>query len=94
MIYVFSHPLVLIGFLVLLFYWGRRGGRGQRAAQKLLLLLAIASTGLTLFFIYLGFDIRWSTDGPGLLLVFLGIGGFGILAIVTWVLWAVLMRKS
>jgi hypothetical protein len=92
MLFVFRHPLVLIGLLVLLFYWGRRPGPGQRAARSLLLLLAIASTGLALFFVYWGFAIRWSTDGPGLLLIFVGIGGFGILAIVTWILWAVLMK--
>ena len=32
------------------------------------------------FFVYMGYAMRWSTDGPGLLVVFMGIGGFGILA--------------
>jgi hypothetical protein len=91
---LFSHPLVLIVFLVLLFHWGRRGGRRQGAARTALLLLAIASTGFTAFFVYVGVEMRWSTDGPGLLLVFIGIGGFGILAIATWILWAVRIRRS
>jgi prepilin signal peptidase PulO-like enzyme (type II secretory pathway) len=91
---VFGHPLVLVGFLILLFYWARRGGRRQGAARTVLLLLAIASTGLAAFFVYVGFAMRWSTDGPGLLFVFMGIGGFGILAIVTWILWAVRIRRS
>jgi hypothetical protein len=91
---VVTHPLVLIGFLFLLFYWGRRGGRRQGAARTVLLLLAIASTGLTAFFVYVGFDMRWSTDGPGLLLVFMGIGGCGVLAIATWILWTVRIRQS
>ena len=56
--------------------------------------MAIASTGLAAFFVYVGYEMNWSTDGPGLLVVFMGIGGFGILAIVTWILWAVRMRKS
>ena len=93
MILAFSHPLVVIALLILLFYWARGGGPDHRAARRLLLLLAIASTGLALFFVYLGFEMRWSTDGPGLLLVFVGIGGFGILAIVSWILWAVRMRQ-
>ena len=42
----------------------------------------------------MGFDMRWSSDGPGLLLVFMGIGGFGLLAIVTWILWAIRMKQS
>ena len=91
---VFGHPLVLIGFVFLLFYWGRRGGRRQGAGRTVLLLLGIASTGLTTFFVYVGFAMRWSTDGPGLLLVLIGIGGFGILAIVAWILWAIRMKKS
>ena len=93
-ILLFSHPLVLLASLGLLFYWGRRGGRGQRAARTLVLLMAIASTGLAAFFVYVGYEMNWSTDGPGLLVVFMGIGGFGILAIVTWVLWVMRMRKS
>jgi hypothetical protein len=93
-ILLFSHPLVLLASLGLLVYWGRRGGRGQRAARTLVLLMAIASTGLAAFFVYVGYEMNWSTDGPGLLVVFMGIGGFGILAIVTWILWAVRMRKS
>jgi hypothetical protein len=93
LIIVFSHPLILIVCLFLLYRWGRRGGRGQKAARTLLLLVAMASTGLTAFFVYMGFDIRWSTDGPGLLVVFMGIGGFGLLAIVTWILWAIRMRN-
>jgi hypothetical protein len=93
-ILVFSHPLVLIGLVFLLFHWGRHGGRRQGAARALLLLLAIASTGLAAFFVYVGFDMKWSTDGPGLLYVFMGIGGFGILAIVSWMLWAIRMRKA
>ena len=91
---VFSHPLVLLASLGLLFYWGRRGGRGQRAARTLLLLGAISSTGLAALFVYVGYSMNWSTDGPGLLVVFMGIGGFGILAIVTWILWAARRRKS
>ena len=91
---VVGHPLVLIGFVFLLFYWGRRGGRRRGAARTVLLLLGIASTGLTAFFVYEGFAMRWSTDGPGLLLVFMGIGGFGVLAIVTWILWAIRLRKA
>jgi hypothetical protein len=91
---VVGHPLVLIGFVFLLFYWGRRGGRRRGAARTVLFLLGIASTGLTAFFVYVGFAMRWSTDGPGLLLVFMGIGGFGVLAIVTWILWAIRLRKA
>ena len=41
----------------------------------------------------MGFDMRWSTDGPGLLVVFMGIGGFGVLAIITWTLWVIRIRK-
>jgi hypothetical protein len=91
---VIGHPLVLIGFVFLLFYWERRGGRRRGAARTVLLLLGIASAGLTAFFVYVGFAMRWSTDGPGLLLVFMGIGGFGVLAIVTWILWAIRLRKA
>ena len=85
-ILLFSHPLVLLVSLGLLFYWGRRGGRHQGAARILLLLIAMASTGIAAFFVYMGDAMRWSTDGPGLLVVFMGIGGFGMLAIVTWIL--------
>jgi hypothetical protein len=92
-ILLFSHPVILIGVLFLLFYWGRGSGRAQRRARTALLLIAIASTAITAFFVYLGFDIRWSTDGPGLLVVFMGIGGFGVLAIVTWTLWVIRIRK-
>lgn len=94
LILVFGHPLLLIGLVFLLFYWARRGGRRQGAARTLLLLLAIVSTGITAFFVYVGFAMRWSTDGPGLLLVFMGIGGFGVLAIVAWILWAIRLRNA
>jgi len=87
---VFSSPVVLIAFLALLFYWGRR----RRVARVLTLFVAIASTALAGLFLYLGFDMRWSTDGPGLLLIFLGLGGFGTLAIVTWAMWVMLVRRS
>ena len=93
-IFVFSHPLLLIGCLALLFYLARSGGRRPAMARTLLLLLAIFSTGMSAFFVYVGFDMRWSTDGPGLLLVILGIGGFGVLAIAAWILWAVRIRRS
>ena len=87
---VFSSPVVLIAFVVLLFYWGRR----RRVARVLTLIIAIASTALAGLFLYLGFDMRWSTDGPGLLLVFIGLGGFGILGVATWVMWVVARRAS
>jgi hypothetical protein len=89
-----GHPIVLAGLLLPLFHGARRGGPHQGAARRLLLLLAIASTGSSVFFVYLGFDMRWSTDGPGLLLVLIGIGGFGVLAIATWTLWAVRTSRS
>jgi len=91
---VLGHPAIVIAAVFLLFYWGRRGGRRQGLARILLLLVAIASTGLAVFFLYSGFAMRWSSDGPGLLVVFIGIGGFGVLAIVTWVLWALRMIRS
>ena len=94
LIILFSHPVVLIGIVFLLFYWARHGERRRETARTLLLLVAIFSTALTAFFVYMGFDMRWSSDGPGLLLVFMGIGGFGLLAIVTWILWAIRMKQS
>jgi len=87
---VFSSPVVLIAFVVLLFYWGRR----RRVARVLTLIIAVASTALAGFFLYLGFEMRWSTDGPGLLLVFIGLGGFGLLAIATWIMWVVARRSA
>ncbi len=93
LIILFSHPVFLIAVVFLIFRWARHGRR-PGMARKLLLFLAVGSTAFTAFFVYMGFDIRWSTDGPGLLLVFMGIGGFGLLAIVTWILWAVRTRQS
>ena len=89
MLLVVKHPLTLFILLVALFY----GGRGRRWARALLVVLALVFTGLAAYFVYLGFDMKWSSDGPGLLLVEAGIAVFGFLATVTWVLWVVRMRR-
>ena len=92
---VLRHPILLTaGFLAALYFAFDRSKHNRRMAQVVLSIVALISTLLTGAFVYLGFSMRWSSDGPGLLLVFIGIAVFGLIVIATFgALVAMLLRE-
>ncbi len=47
-------------------------------------LLALASTAATIFCISVGIDNNWTSDGPGMLIIMIGVLVFGIAALLSW----------
>ena len=47
-------------------------------------LLSVATTALTVLLVQVGVKNHWSSDGPGMLLIMIGIGIFGFVSYLGW----------
>lgn len=52
----------------------------------LLGLISLSLTALTLFLISVGVRNHWSSDGPGMLMIMIGIGVLGVTALGSWMI--------
>ena len=86
-----------IGYLTIsvglfIIYMMSSGGSAVRLVGKFItLVLALAASAVTLFLIGVGVDNKWTSDGPGMLGVMIGIAIFGIIALALWGLLAASM---
>lgn len=56
----------------------------QSGCNSCLVVLAVLATGAAAWFYRVGAANNWTSDGPGILLFYLGTAGFGLLAVCLW----------
>lgn len=75
---------VLSGALLLVYSLGSPRGGVRAMGGLLIFVLALGATALTGLMIWLGHSANWSSDGPLMLVVVIGLLVFGTAAFVLW----------
>jgi hypothetical protein len=79
LLYFATGVIVVVTFLA-----NRHATLLRRIGISMLALLAIGFTSLALFLVHVGISNKWTSDGPGMLGVMMGILLFGVCALVSW----------
>jgi uncharacterized membrane protein len=61
-----------------------RGGGSRGCSGACALVVAVAATAATAFFVYVGNKNHWTSDGPGMLFIMLGVLVCGGVALSGW----------
>lgn len=78
---------VFVGFMVALGVAAlltRGRGAALGFGRCLALMIALASSAATVFFVHVGHRAHWTSDGPGMLIVMLGVLVCGGVALTAW----------
>ena len=79
----FGYFVVSAG-LFIIYMLSSRGFAVRLFGRIVTLVLAVAASALTIFLIGVGNHNNWSSDGPGILMVMIGVFIFGLAAFALW----------